>query len=316
MNILKNALDSIAIGLEDFTSSDERRAISSTRNIFAGILLLFKHKLCQLSPDGTDEVLIKQTALPSISPEGQITWIGKGKKTVDVQNIKDRFNSLNIDVDWPRIEKINKYRNDIEHYYSTLNAKSVQSLISDSFVIIRDFIRDHLGLDPKELLGEAYWKILIEVNEVYEKEKSDCNSKLQTLNYFSNEILCAFEQESCSECGSGLIEPTSLHVDATESDFHCRSCGHTESYEQFCEHAVTEYYQADVYLSYTDGGDSPLTDCPECGSGLYIYHEGVCAICGHEASHTCLRCQCSIPPEEINDSGFCGYCLHIIQKDD
>ena len=50
VSILKNAIDSIAIGLEDYESTDERRIVSSTRNIFAGILLLFKHKLCELSP--------------------------------------------------------------------------------------------------------------------------------------------------------------------------------------------------------------------------------------------------------------------------
>jgi hypothetical protein len=33
VSILKNAVDSIAIGLEDFSSSDQRRVISCTRNI-------------------------------------------------------------------------------------------------------------------------------------------------------------------------------------------------------------------------------------------------------------------------------------------
>ncbi|WP_283131461.1 hypothetical protein [Enterovibrio norvegicus] len=119
MSILKNAVDSIAIGLEDFESDDDRRIISSTRNIFAGILLLFKHRLCELSPDDSDEALIKQKVLPAIDATGAVNWIGQGKKTVDVQNIKDRFKSLGIEVDWKRLERINKYRNDIEHYYST-----------------------------------------------------------------------------------------------------------------------------------------------------------------------------------------------------
>ncbi|MBW1777587.1 MAG: hypothetical protein JRJ54_08335, partial [Deltaproteobacteria bacterium] len=134
MSILKNAIDSIAIGLEDYQSTDERRIVSSARNIFAGILLLFKHKLCELSPAGSDEVLIKQKVLPEIDATGAVRWIGKGKKTVDVQNIRDRFESLGISVDWKRLERINKYRNNIEHYYSNLNTQSVQQLISDSFL--------------------------------------------------------------------------------------------------------------------------------------------------------------------------------------
>ena len=120
MSILKNAIDSIAIGLEDYQCPDERRIVSSTRNIFAGILLLFKHKLCELSPSDSDEALIKQRVLPEIDTTGAVRWIGKGNKTVDVQNIKERFESLGISIDWKRVERINKYRNDIEHYFSSL----------------------------------------------------------------------------------------------------------------------------------------------------------------------------------------------------
>ena len=107
VSILKNAIDSIAIGLEDYESTDQRRIVSSTRNIFAGILLLFKHKLCELSPPDSDEALIKQRVLPRLDATGAVNWIGKGKKTVDVINIEDRFKSLGIEVDWDRIKRIN-----------------------------------------------------------------------------------------------------------------------------------------------------------------------------------------------------------------
>ena len=46
--ILKNAVDSISLGIEDYQlgigdceSSDPRRLVSCTRNLFAGIILLF-----------------------------------------------------------------------------------------------------------------------------------------------------------------------------------------------------------------------------------------------------------------------------------
>lgn len=314
VSILKNAIDSIAIGLEDYQSTDERRIVSSTRNIFAGILLLFKHKLCELSPEGSDEALIKQRVLPEIDATGAVNWIGKGKKTVDVQNIKERFESLNIGVDWKRLERINKYRNDIEHYYSTLKTESVQQLISDSFLIIRDFISDQLNEDPKSLLGEDYWKILVDVNEVYEKEKAECDAAIEKLDYYSNEIANAFIGFRCSECGSGLIEPTERSGDAINSSFRCRSCEHTETYEEFVNPAVSDYYADQLYLSHTDGDDTPIVECPSCFDGIYIFHEGVCASCGYTADHECSRCGCNIPPEEVNDSSYCGYCLHMMAK--
>ena len=171
MSILKNAIDSIAVGLEDYSSPDQRRVISCTRNIFAGILLLFKHKLSILSSTGSDEALIKQRVLPVLDNSDHLEWKGKGNKTVDVQGIMERFESLNIDVDWKRINKINNFRNDIEHYFSNLKHETIRSLISDSFLIINDFIRNHLNEDPKALLGDEAWAVLIEVNEVYERER-------------------------------------------------------------------------------------------------------------------------------------------------
>lgn len=79
------------------------------------MLLSYKHKLSLLSELGSDEALIKQRVLSAIDDGENLIWKGQGKKTVDVQSIKERFKSLNIDVDWKRIEKINDFRNDIEH---------------------------------------------------------------------------------------------------------------------------------------------------------------------------------------------------------
>ena len=52
---------------------------------------------------GSDEVLIKQKIMPKIDINS-ITWVGEGKKTVDVQGIKERFTSLGIKVDWSRLK--------------------------------------------------------------------------------------------------------------------------------------------------------------------------------------------------------------------
>lgn len=126
MSILKNAVDSIALGLEDYeaSESDERRVVSCARNIYAGILLLFKYKLSSLSDPNTDEALIKEKVQPKVV-DNKILWVGKGKKTVDYQSIKDRFDSLDIKVDWDRINKINDYRNNVEHYFSNLEHKAI-----------------------------------------------------------------------------------------------------------------------------------------------------------------------------------------------
>jgi len=316
MSLLKNAVDSIGIGLEDYSSTDERRIASCARNLFAGILLLFKYKLSQLSPLGSEEALIKQRVLPVIDESGNILWKGQGKKTVDVQGIQERFKSLNIELDWKRIEKVNKFRNDVEHYYSNQNHESISSLISDTFIIINDFIRKQLNADPKEMLGEQSWAILIEVNEVYEKEKSECVNALDKLDYFCSEILEAIESYTCEDCGSGLIKPTKTQGDASESDFICKSCDGILSYEEIAGLAVLDFYEDESYIACTDGGDTPTVDCPECVNGVYIYAKGICSSCGHTAEHECQRCGSTIMPEEIYSEPYCGWCAHMMAKDD
>jgi hypothetical protein len=97
--ILENAVQSLQIGIEDFQSADQRRVLSAVRNITAGVLLLFKEKLRQLSPTGSNDVLIKQKSRIVKAPDGSIQVIGVGKKTVDVMQIQERLTDLDVDVE-------------------------------------------------------------------------------------------------------------------------------------------------------------------------------------------------------------------------
>ena len=67
MKLLDNAVQSIKIGLEDF--DDPKKLISATRNIYAGVLLVFKEKLRRLSPADSNEVLVKKNIVPKIKME-------------------------------------------------------------------------------------------------------------------------------------------------------------------------------------------------------------------------------------------------------
>ena len=73
--LIDNAVQSIQIGVEDFTSDDPRRVLSAVRNVSAGVLLLFKEKLRELSEEGTDEVLLKQKIKP-VPVDGKIIFVG------------------------------------------------------------------------------------------------------------------------------------------------------------------------------------------------------------------------------------------------
>lgn len=316
MFILQNAVDSIAIGLEDYSSEDPRRLISATRNIFAGILLLFKHKLSLLSPQGSDEVLIRQQVLPSRDLNGNLQWTGRGKKTVDVQQIKERFESLGIKIDWDRVDNINQHRNDIEHYYSTRSKDSVRKLISDCFVVIRDFIVDHLGGDPKEVLGDDAWEKLVEVAEVYEREKAGCESTMDSVDWESSTVHEVLKEYECSKCGSGLIYIPNPKASCYDNEFVCKSCGESWDYESIATEALESIADSYNYRPVKDGGEPEIVMCPNCSNETYIFSEEICGVCGETAEHRCNSCSNKIPASEIFLGGLCSYCQHMLSKDD
>jgi hypothetical protein len=75
------------MGIEDFQDQREERIISAVRNLHAGMLLLFKEKLRQLSPPGSNEVLVKEAMEPNKMADGSIHIVGTGKRTATVQQI-------------------------------------------------------------------------------------------------------------------------------------------------------------------------------------------------------------------------------------
>ena len=76
MHLLENAVQSIQNGLEDYATGSSRRALSAIRNIHAGVLLLLKEKLYQISPSDSDGVLIKANFDPEIDNKGNVTFVG------------------------------------------------------------------------------------------------------------------------------------------------------------------------------------------------------------------------------------------------
>lgn len=72
MSMLANAVASIRLGVEDFQAAakDDARALSAIRNLTAGLLLLFKVKLQNLSPPGSKESLLKQNVTPGLDTDG------------------------------------------------------------------------------------------------------------------------------------------------------------------------------------------------------------------------------------------------------
>lgn len=136
MSLLQNAKTSIDLGIEDYklgVAGDEKRFVSAIRNIYAGIILLLKHKLQRLSPSADPDLLIlRDISVVRDRTKRRVVFKGVGSKTIDFHEIQKRFKSLRIKADWKILGEINKVRNDLEHYFSPHTKEQARKTVSDA----------------------------------------------------------------------------------------------------------------------------------------------------------------------------------------
>jgi hypothetical protein len=316
--ILKNAVTSIQLGIEDYLSDDERRSLSAVRNLTAGLLLLFKEKLRRLSPADSGEALIKKVLRPTMGVDGSLRMQGHGKKTVDVQEIKERFQSLGVNVDFKRVDRIIDLRNEIEHHRANVSANGMRELLATSFVVIRDFIATELHDVPRELLGEQVWSTLLEESDVYASEKAECLACMDQVAWQSECLAQVATYIRCKECNSELMRPADADVQhISELSFQCTSCNEQSTFEDVIEDAVSDCFFAESYMAMTDGGDVPVAHCHNCGKATFVLAEGACLACDGTLIYTeCAVCGEGLGPDDQDNHGLCSYHAWQARKDD
>ncbi|AZA90028.1 Uncharacterised protein [Chryseobacterium nakagawai] len=319
MKILENAVDAIEIGLEDYKSEDPRRSKSAIRNIFAGMLLLFKEKLRRMSPEGSDDVLIKQSIKPKMGSNGDWSFLGSGKKTVDVQQIKDRFGGLGIQVDWMAFDQINKLRNNIEHYYTDEAPSVVNEIVSKSFKIIRDFSKTYLEIEAADLLEQSSWDIFLEVDEVYEKEKEESIESFNQVNWTYSSLARAIQHVRCTACDSELVQAIKdqVYEPGRPLALNCKKCGNEFDLEDVLNDCLEEEFGIEAHIAIMDGGDSPYADCPDCNEPTYIFEDDCCLSCGYiQVNKECHVCGTSLDLEEAYEGAVCYAHKRLLEEDD
>ena len=307
--ILRNAIASIQLGVEDFQSEDERRSLAAARNLTAGILLLFKEKLRQLSPPGSDEVLIKKNVSLTLSAGGCLTVQGQGKRTVDVQEIRERFQSLGVAAEFSRLEEVIALRNEIEHYRTGATASAIKAVLAKSFIVIRDFISAQLKEEPGDLLGEPTWSTLLRENDAYEHELAASRVAIDALDWDSCVLREIAQHIRCKHCRSGLVRPLGQRSYVRDPlEFRCVSCGQDSPFDEVIEAAVEDFYEIDTYLAVAEGGDRPTETCNECGKETFIIADGACVACGGKLEFAeCSICSAGLGSDSQPNNGLCGY---------
>ena len=323
MSMLNNAVNSIRLGVEDFKTAaqDEARALSSIRNLTAGLLLLFKVKLQALSPPGSNEALLKERVTPSLGLQGEMIWVGSGPKTVDVASIISRLKGLGVSgVEWALLDTLTKTRNEVEHYHTTRPTAVLLETVANCFYLIQQFVPRYLEVSPISLLGADVWTFLTEHEAFYERERKACINTLEHVSWPTDILAGATEHLCCPQCKAKLVKATGNLESLSTTIFHCTRCDASSPFEDVVHSMITGRYFADLYIAATQGGEGPLDVCDHCERESYVVEEDKCAICGDGPKLTeCEQCGTKLDGDEADDEirsdMLCDQCRYVLEMD-
>lgn len=320
--LLKNALDSIQLGLEDFASEDERRIISAARNLYAGVLLLCKEILRRLSPPGSNDILIRVKKRAVKNSDGTVKVIGDGQKTIDHLGIEDAFKQLQLPVDLSKLKRLAEIRNDIEHRHARVGSTLIQEAIADAMPIIRDAIVRELHEEPVALLGNQAWDALLDESRVYKKEQEDCETSFHQIDWGSVELTDAAKLFECPTCSSTLLRNDNAAATSPgDLVLICSKCGEEADLEGAIEAALNESLRVDAHIAAMEGDDPVIDECPECFKRTYVFAEEKCLNpgCGFSlAGRKCELCseRLTLDDYRYGEGGLCSYHAYVASKDD
>lgn len=320
--LLENAVVSIQLGLEDFASDDERRIISAARNLYSGVLLLTKEVLRQMSPAGSNDILIRVNKKAIKDPDGTVRLVGDGKRTIDRREIEKTFKELQLAVDLSNLRRLADIRNDIEHMHPNHAPALIQEAIADAMPIIRDVIMKELKAEPRALLGKEAWDALLNEARVFNEEQRTCLASFGAIDWGTTTLTRAFKHFQCPKCSSTLLRNNNRNAkNPIELELVCSRCGEAPDVGEIIEGALNDSLGAEAHIAAKDGDGPVLEECPECFQETYVFAEGMCLNPGCEFSLDDLKCvichaDLTLDDYRWGDGHLCGYHAYITSKDD
>lgn len=320
--LLENAVVSIQLGLEDFASEDERRTISAVRNLYAGVLLLCKEVLRQLSPPDSNDLLIRAKKKAVKDENGNVRLVGAGRKTIDRAEIEETFKQLQLNVDLSNLRRLGEIRNDIEHLHAGHAPALIQEAIADAMPIIRDVIVKELNEEPSGLLGQEAWEVLLKEARVFGEEQQACQASFDAIDWRSDTLKEASKFFQCPNCSSTLIRnDNAIATEPWELELVCSKCGEQADVDIVIEAALKESLQAGNHIAAMQGGGPVLEECPDCLKETFVMGEDTCLNPGCDfslAGYECAFCGETLTLDDyrFGDRKLCNYCAHVMSKDD
>lgn len=315
-SLFNNAIQSIQLGIEDYQANDPKRAISAVRNLYSGTLLLAKEVLVRAAPNADPRDVLAARLKPVPDGSGGIEIAAVPHRTIDFNDLGERFKDFGLPIDQGALRDLNRIRNDIEHLYTNAARDALLEAIAKALPVVVDMFR-LAGEDPRAVLGEA-WQVMLDVRNVYDRELAECRRTFEGVDWKS----AAMSEAAllCPVCSSHLVERKDLSKSHHEyADAKCRACGADISADKLMEVALEEHFSTESYIAAKDGGEEPLYMCPECTVNAYVIWDGenACAWCGLSLGE-CWRCHTSLTPNNVDSDNneSCDYCGHMMSKDD
>jgi predicted RNA-binding Zn-ribbon protein involved in translation (DUF1610 family) len=275
MNTLfDNAIQSIQLGIEDYESNDSKRPLSAVRNFYAGVLLLAKEVLVRAAPKANPKDVVGANYKPILDGKGGIDFTS-GNRTIDFNEIGERFKAFNLKIDHASLKDLSRIRNDMEHLYTQANRETVREAIAKAFPVVVDLFRQ-INEEPHEHLGES-WTVMLNAKQLYERELKQCTETFDGIEWKSQALSEA--SRPCPKCGSHLVYR--LDQSRNESGFadaQCRQCGEKIDAIRLMEAALEAHFEYESYSSVKDGGEDPLGLCPECATKTYVIWKRISAL--------------------------------------
>lgn len=324
----ENAKLSIELGVEDYLNGekDPRRYVTAVRNLFCGLLLLYKSHLAHVSKD--QGCFIVRGELDWEVVDGKIVErpLDPNKKTLDVIGIEKAFKKLGVSIDYDAVERVKRYRNQTEHLFDSkaTDMSVVMPCVIDCLKLVRDFMTSVMRMHPETFFDEKVLNVLVDNEGVVAKEREERMGLLDALSWPHSIARSLFARATCPHCHSEMLFPAAENAksDVTEVVFTCRCCSEQVTYETLMQYVTDDIWEGSVSSSLSsvssdlsNGIDVSLWECPECSSMSFDTEHNVCLICGHKG--VCDRCAGEITDEDMpgyTETRLCNYCNHMMKS--
>lgn len=210
-NLYENAIDSIKHAIEHYTSdpTETRRYKYAILHLSQGVTLLLKERLSREH---------RHFIYKNVSNSEGVT--------VDVNMAIARLSSIaKVDLGDAKetVRELARLRNNIEHYDVSLPKQQADSVIGRVVPFLASFVRDELGREFQQEIGQQTWDELLRIQEYLVQAIKDAKQKI------TREKQRAFYCNRCQENTAMETEDgtSSCLVCLTELPFKrdCWSCG-------------------------------------------------------------------------------------------